>query len=480
LTVQYAAHPDHLPAEEFRPDPRVEEYRPQPDPPARRKGDRPFKWMLFFLGTAVALALLAMKSSQLHHGVSITVIAYSVLVTSFELSRLLAATLHRDTLNHCYRHDDSYEPTATFVIPCMNEQDAIAHTVRQCLSAEYPREKLEVIVVNDGSTDRTPEILDQLQRDYPELVVVNWSLNRGKRYAMAEGFRLARGEIIIQLDSDSYIEPAGLRHLVAPFVNPEIGGVCAHADPTNADQNVLTRMQAAYYFVSFRILKAAESSFMAVFCCSGCSSAYRRELVMPILDEWLKETFLGLPVTWGDDRALTNRILAAGYRTIYTDRAQAFTICPDNLRTLIKQQVRWKKGWLVNSIFASRFIARTHPFVAFTYFFPLIALTVLTPLVAARALIYEPLVHHTLSAYYVAGVFSIAVLVTIFYRHVQRGNKYWPYVFAWSALNMFVLSFVMLYAVATIQNRRWGTRIAARHRRRKDIRAKHRRTRADR
>jgi hyaluronan synthase len=251
---------------------------------------------------------------------------------------------------------------------------------------------------------------------------------------------------------------------VAPFVNPEIGAVCAHADPMNADKNFLTRMQAAYYFVSFRILKAAESSFLVVFCCSGCSSAYRRDIVVPQLDDWLNEKFLGLPVTWGDDRGLTNRVLADGYRTLYTDRAQAYTICPDNMRQLLKQQVRWKKGWLVNSIFASRFIARRHPFVAFTYFFPLILLTLLTPLVAARALVYEPLVNGTVPLYYVAGVFAVAALVTIFYRHVQRGNRYWPYVFAWSALNLVLLSFVMPYAIATIQNRKWGTRITARHR----------------
>jgi hyaluronan synthase len=447
---------------------------PEPGEGGPGRADRSFRWALFFLGGLVVLGLLAMKSSALHNGTTIAVVIYSVLVTSFELSRLLAASLHRDTLDNCYTHDNSYTPSATFVIPCMNEQDAIAHTVRQCLAAEYPAEKLEVIVVNDGSTDRTPEILAELQEEFPQLTVVNWTLNRGKRHAMAEGFKLARGEIIIQLDSDSYIEPSSLRHLVAPFVNPEIGAVCAHADPANADQNLLTRMQAAYYFVSFRILKAAESSFMVVFCCSGCSSAYRRDLVRPILDEWLDEKFLGLPVTWGDDRALTNRMLAAGYRTIYTDRAQAFTICPDTLKQLLKQQVRWKKGWLVNSIFASRFIARSHPFVAFTYFFPLILLTLLTPLVAARALIWQPLVHHSVSLYYIGGILSIALLVTIFYRHVQRGNKYWPYVFAWSALNMVLLSFVLVYAIATIQNRRWGTRITARHRACKGERARRR------
>ena len=173
--------------------------------------------------------------------------------------------------------------------------------------------------------------------------------NRGKREAMAAGFRRARGEIIVQLDSDSYIAPDTVRNLIAPFADHRVGAVCAHARPANADANTLTRMQAAFYFLSFRILKAAESTFLAVLCCSGCCSAYRRSTVIPVLDDWLAEAFLGKPMTWGDDRALTNRLLRTGHRTIYTSLSHAYTICPHTLTRLLKQQLRWKKGWLVNT-----------------------------------------------------------------------------------------------------------------------------------
>jgi hyaluronan synthase len=287
---------------------------------------------------------------------------------------------------------------------------------------------------------------------------VNWDVNRGKRHGMAEGFRRATGEVIIQLDSDSYIEPYSLRELVRPFQNSAIGAVCAHADPANANHNFLTRMQAAYYFMSFRILKSAESTFLTVFCCSGCSSAYRKEVVLPILDVWLNERFLGRPVTWGDDRALTNWVLRRGFRTIYTDRAQAYTICPQSLRQLLKQQIRWKKGWFVNSVFFVPFVLRRHPFVALTYFIPLIFLTIATPFMAAKALVYQPLVEGVTPVYYVLGVFMIALLMTLYYRHVRRGNAYWTYMFVWSAINMVVLSFILFYALFTIQNRKWGTR----------------------
>jgi hyaluronan synthase len=218
-------------------------------------------------------------------------------------------------------------------------------------------------------------------------------------------------------------------------------------------------MQTAYYFMSFRILKAAESSYGVVFCLSGCSSAYRRSVVMPHLDAWLDEKFLGLPVTWGDDRGLTNVVLKEGYKTIYTDTARARTIVPTTWKQLTKQQVRWKKGWFVNSIFASKFIMKRDPFVALFYFFPLTLVTLMTPFMATRAIIYNPIFHHNATiAFFIAGVMLIAALIVVFYRFVGRENKYWPYIFAWTALNSVFLAFLLYYALATIQNRKWGTR----------------------
>jgi hypothetical protein len=109
-------------------------------------------------------------------------------------------------------------------------------------------------------------------------------------------------------------------------------------------------------------------------------------------------------------------------------------------------------------MFASKFIVKKQPFVAFTYFFPLILITLLAPFMAVKALIYNPVFLHISPLYYVIGVFLVAALVTVFYRAVARKNKYWPYVFAWSAINMVVLSFILFYAVFSIQNRKWGTR----------------------
>lgn len=333
-----------------------------------------YKFILISLGAIILFLIIVLKSQGATAFWSEPLLVfYTVFVTTFELSRLAGAVFYKSSVSKAvYKGiyaDMHYEPSVTFVIPCKNEVKSIAKTVIKCFDADYPKDKVEVIVINDGSNDGTGLILKELKSKFENLVIVNWRKNRGKRHGMSEGFKRAKGDIIIQLDSDSYLEPGSLRNFIRPFQNPEIGAVCAHADPENASENFLTKMQAAYYFLSFRILKAAESTFMSVFCCSGCASAYRKSVVMPIMKIWRDEKFLELPITWGDDRALTNWVLKRGYKTIYADDVQAYTICPTDLKTFLKQQVRWKKGWFVNSLFASKFILKRDPFVALTYFF---------------------------------------------------------------------------------------------------------------
>lgn len=415
-------------------------------------------------GLALLFLLVLLKSkTTVDFAVEPFLYIYSMFVTAFYLSRLVTAMFYESS---CQSVVDpklnpaaaEFEPPVSIIIPCKNEEDDIANTVSQCFAAEYPRDLLEVIVVNDGSTDNTSQVLKELEKKYARLIVAGWEINRGKRQAMAEGFRLSSGEIVIQLDSDSYIEPKTFRNIIIPFAEPSIAAVCAHGDPANAGQNILTKMQAAYYFMSFRILKAAESAFMSVFCCSGCSSAYRKSAVLPLIESWVGEKFWGLPVTWGDDRALTSWVLKAGYKTIYTDHAKALTIVPETLKKLLKQQLRWKKSWFINAFFTGKFIWKSQPFVAAFYFFPLILVSFATPIMCFRSLVWAPLTHGIYPYYHIGGVLLFTGLVAAYYRLLSRENKYWPYLFLWSLLNLFVLSFLMFWAVVKIQDRGWGTR----------------------
>ncbi len=424
-----------------------------------------FDAFLIALGGIILLVVVWVKSkTAADFHTDPVLLGYTFFVTLFQMSRIGTALMYEFSYRAAKRAvpgvlKERFDPAVTFVIPCMNEEKAIYSTIENCFLADYPEDKKEVIVINDGSTDGTLKEIMRAKAAYPSLVVVDWKDNRGKRHGMAEGFKRAKGEIVVQLDSDSYIEPKTFPALIEPFRNPEIGAVSAHTDPANSDENTMTKMQAAYYFMSFRILKAAESTFHLVFCCSGCASAYRKSAVLPFLDEWLKETFLGLPVTWGDDRAITNQVIKNGYRTLYTNEVQAYTIVPNTIRQFLKQQIRWKKGWFVNSIKASQFIVKRDPFVAFTYFFPLIAVTLLTPFMALRAFFYTPIAHGpSATIYYMIGVLCVTMLIMVVYRFVARENRYWPYLFLWACINMMLLSYLLFYALATIQDRRWNTR----------------------
>lgn len=424
--------------------------------------DITYKLALICIGLIVIFLIVLIKSkTSANIDSSLIIFTYTIFIMLFELSRLVGAMFYKRSFSNIIRYsnqNNGYEPNVSFIIPCKNEEKTIAKTVRKCFEAYYPKNKIEVIVINDGSTDDTIDVLNKLKSKYDKLKIVDWKINRGKRYAMAEGFRMAKGEIVIQLDSDSYIVPETFRNLIKLFRNNKVGAVSVHTDPENADENILTRMQAAYYFFSFRILKAAESTFLNVFCCSGCASAYRKKVIIPILDKWLSEKFLGLPVTWGDDRALTNWVLRKNYITIYTDQTKAYTLVPNKLRHFLKQQVRWKKGWFVNSLFVSKFIYKKEPFVSTTYLFPLMLVTLITPFVASRALIYNPIFKGIIPTFYILGVLLMATIFIIYYRYIARENKYWGYLFVWSAINLIFLSFILFYAILTIQNRKWGTR----------------------
>lgn len=217
---------------------------------------------------------------------------YTILITTFMLSRIGGSFFYK---SHSRKMDSHFEPSVTFVIPCKNEEKAIFNTIEKCLKVDYPKDKIEIIAINDGSTDNTLKEMLRVKGEYSnrDIKIINWEKNKGKREGMLYGFKNAKGGIVVQLDSDSFPSRYGLRYLVYPFKNSKVGSVVGHTDPANKDENLITRMQTAYYFMSFRALKATESIFDMVFCCSGCFSAYRKKYVLPVLEEWNNEKFMG-------------------------------------------------------------------------------------------------------------------------------------------------------------------------------------------
>ncbi len=373
---------------------------------------------------------------------------YSLLVTVYVCTRFLLAPLYRPT------PDRGYRPTLAIVIPAFNEEGCIEATIDACYSSDYPPERVQVVVVDDGSTDGTWERILAARDRNPSVVCVRFPTNRGKRAGMAEGIRRSTANFCVFIDSDSVIEPDGLALLVQDFADPDVGAVVGHADILNKTQNWLTRMQQVRYYIAFRVIKGSESIFGAVTCASGCFSAYRRSAMMPILERWESQRFLGRKATFGDDRALTNYVLR-DWRITYQSQARSHTLAPDRLRVFGVQQLRWKKSWLRESLHVSKFIWRKNPITAaLTYMgclFPWVAPIIVLHAVWFRALgAGSPL-------FYVIGAYVMAVLYSLYYA-VARKSPLWWHGVTFVGIYMVFLVWQTYYALFTIRNTNWGTR----------------------
>jgi hyaluronan synthase len=381
--------------------------------------------------------------------------AYGIVVSAYIISRFVFSLFYRRT------KDAGLEPRVAIVMPGFNEEDAIAASLRSLLALDYPAEKLEIVAVNDGSTDNTLAEMQRVAAGVDGRVnVIDLGHNQGKRAAMAAGIRATNADIIAFVDSDSVLEPDALRVLVQSFADPKVGAVCGHADVLNIRESWLTRMQAVRYFVAFRVVKAAESIFNAVTCCSGCFSAYRREAIMPHLDWWEHQTFLGKPSTFGDDRSLTNCVLR-DWKVRYEARAVSHTLVPTTFKQFMTQQLRWKRSWTRESLIVGSFIWRKNPIAALSVYIGMI-LPLIAPVIAVRTLLVLPIMHGAgIPALYLLGVYSMAIAYGLYYA--ARKPQYdglWVYGVVFCFFYLFFLLWQTYWAIATARSASWGTRPA--------------------
>ena len=374
---------------------------------------------------------------------------YGLMISGYILSRVVLACIYRPPA------DVGYLPSVTVAISCKNEEASIVRTLDCIYRSDYPEHLLDVIVVDDGSTDGTWAEIERARTLYPRLQTVRFETNLGKRHGMAAAARRATGEIVVYVDSDSFVRSDAVRRIVQGLADPEVGAVCGHAKVENASENFLTKMQEVRYYVAFRIVKAAESLFSTVTCCSGCLAAYRRRDLMKFLDVWLSQRFLGVPATFGDDRSLTNFMLRR-WRVIYDSEAVCSTIVPSTLQQFFRQQLRWKKSWIRESLLASTFMWKRHPLAAF-YFYLGVVFPLVSPAVVFVALVLPLAGLGEFSYLYIYGTFLMALVYGLVYL-VRHKTTMWFYGLAFSLFYMTVLVWQTYYALATVRRNHWGTR----------------------
>ncbi len=382
---------------------------------------------------------------------------YIALTGLFLLSRFLIIIFYFD--KHTKKFHASQYPSVSFVIAAKNEGDSIFKTISTCMESEYEG-KMECIVVDDGSTDDTNSEMLRAAEYHEKIAkkvdVITFKKNRGKREAMAEGILHATGDVIVFVDSDSFIAKDATQHIVEHFMlDSKIGAVAGNTGVENSEVNILTKMQSARYGVSFDIFKACESVFGVVTCCPGCFSAYKRDALLPVLNDWREQKFLGTKSTFGDDRSLTNFVLKS-WKVVYCRSAKAETIAPENYTKFLNQQLRWKKSWIREGVNAAKFFWKKN-IIASSSFYINLLIPICSPVIVFYALFVEYLIFHESPIVFLIGIGSLSFLYGLFYFW-HTSNKYWWYLIPFTFFYTFVLVWQMPYALFRLRDTKWGTR----------------------
>jgi cellulose synthase/poly-beta-1,6-N-acetylglucosamine synthase-like glycosyltransferase/peptidoglycan/xylan/chitin deacetylase (PgdA/CDA1 family)/spore germination protein YaaH len=225
-------------------------------------------------------------------------------------------------------------PPVSVIVPAFNEESVIVASVNALLASEYP--DLEIVVVDDGSTDATFQVAVAAFANEPRVRVLAQD-NAGKAAALNHGIAEARGEIVIGMDADTIFQRDAIAKMVRHFSDPKVGAVAGNARVGNR-VNLLTKWQALEYITNQNLDRRAFNLLNCITVVPGAIGAWRRDLIA--------DTGGFTADTLAEDADLTFRVLRQGYRVVYEDEAIAQTEAPDTVSGLVKQRSRWVFGTL--------------------------------------------------------------------------------------------------------------------------------------
>ncbi len=227
-------------------------------------------------------------------------------------------------------------PSVAIIVPCWNEEDTIGATVSSLLALEYPTDKLRIILVNDGSTDNTKEVMDSYTSN-PQITVIHKD-NEGKHTAINAGIAATDSEFIGCLDADSFVAPNALREIIPCFDDPRVAAATP-AMSVHQPRNFLEQMQNTEYIIGIT-LRHTLSAVNGIYVTPGPFSFYRRSVI---------EELGGFRhAHQAEDMEMALRMQRAGYEIENAPRARVYTRVPHSVHKLIRQRTRWTTGFLRN------------------------------------------------------------------------------------------------------------------------------------
>lgn len=226
-------------------------------------------------------------------------------------------------------------PAVTILIAAFNEAGNIAGTLRS-LNAQRYTGSVEIIVIDDGSSDGTADLVRQL---FPDVRLLVQPTNRGKAAALNLGLAEAAHPLLVTVDADSWLQADALRLLVREYLNgqPQTGAVAGAVFVNNGQKNWIARLQYWDYFHGIAATKRTQAAYGGTLVAQGAFSLYRTEILRDVG---------GWPESVGEDIVLTWAILQRGFNIGYAEEALCFTNVPESLGSLMRQRTRWARGMI--------------------------------------------------------------------------------------------------------------------------------------
>ncbi|MEI6650387.1 MAG: glycosyltransferase [Candidatus Moraniibacteriota bacterium] len=265
----------------------------------------------------------------------------------FGLSRLLFVVVlaliqkFRNIFLFKRRFRPDFQPEVSVIIPAYNEERVIAQTILSILKSEYPR--LDVVVVDDGSTDGTWNVISEQFAHHPSIRLFR-KVNGGKASALNYGIAHTKAPVLVTLDADTQFQSDAIPNLVRHFAEARIGAVAGNSKVGNRI-NLLTRWQALEYIVGQNLDRRAFETLNAITVVPGSVGAWRREAVLAAGGF--------SPRTLAEDADLTFCIIREGYHVVYEDGAYGYTEAPHTVGDFLKQRFRWMYG-TIQTVFEHR------------------------------------------------------------------------------------------------------------------------------
>lgn len=287
-------------------------------------------------------------------------------------------------------------PPISLLIAAYNEEQSIASTIDSIVGQHYPGE-LEIIVIDDGSTDATAQVVGGLR--VPHLRLVRLPRNGGKARALNRGLEAARHELIVSIDADTFLYRGALEAIVARYLSDPAGtvAVAGAVHVRNSRENWLTRIQEWDFFHGIAVVKRTQSLYQGTLVAQGAFSLYRKRAVLEV-GSW--------PDTVGEDIVLSWALLKRGYRIGYAENGVVFTNVPTSYKQFFRQRQRWARGLIEAFKHHPGVLLQPRlnlPFFYLNLIFPLLDLFFL--------LVFVPGVIAALfGRYYIAGPMTLAVL----------------------------------------------------------------------